>query len=119
MAICKAKRCVCGGVGAWACVSKRSGDTSHLYLHAELYELISSQSITVKSDNNFFLVGFLWMLNEVMYIKSLLTQCLHGNDSNIVCSLIFSFGFPILTCENNDAEILTDVITFPPPCFFL
>lgn len=49
-----------------------------------------SVSITVKSDNNFLLVGFLWMLNEVMDRKASLTQCLHGNDSDTICGLTFS-----------------------------
>lgn len=35
-----------------------------------------SVSITVKSDNNFLLVGFLWMLNEVLDRKASLTQWL-------------------------------------------
>lgn len=57
------------------------------------------------------------MLNEVMYMKSLLTQCLRGNNSNSL-SLVF-LGSLILTRKNNGAEVLTDVMTFLPPCFSL
>ena len=78
-----------------------------------------SVSITVKSNNNFLLVVFLWLLNEVMDRKASLTQCLHGNDSNTICALNFFSCSLILTCENNGSEVLTDVLTFPTVCFFL
>lgn len=78
-----------------------------------------SVSITVESDNNFLLVGFLRMLNELMDRKASLTQCLHGNDSDTICGLTFFSCSLIPFCENNGSEALTDVLTFLSLCFFL